>query len=88
MPTAELSAVGICLPAERLRMHGQRRGLPPDVAKTKGCGLTSTESVAYTDDNTMARLHSETSSTLAGTARGVDGFVTTHKRPHSISLKL
>ena len=26
MPTAELSAVGICLPSERLRVHGQRRG--------------------------------------------------------------
>ena len=42
-------------------------------------GLTSTQDVAYTNDNTMARLHSETipTSTLAATARVVDGFVTT-----------
>ena len=82
MPTAELAAVGICLLAERLRMHEQsseRGGLPPDVAKTKDGGLTSTQVVAYTNDNTMARLHSETipTSTLAATARVVDGFVTT-----------
>ena len=42
-------------------------------------GLTSTQSVAYTNDNSMARLHTETipTSTLAATARVVDGFVTT-----------
>ena len=26
VPAAALSAVGICLPSERLRVHGQRRG--------------------------------------------------------------
>ena len=59
-------------------MHRQRRGArrAPDVAKTKDCGLTSRQVVAYTNDNTMARLHSETSSTLASTARVVDGLVT------------
>ena len=42
-------------------------------------GLTSTQSIAYTSDNSMARLHTETipTSTLAATARVVDGFVTT-----------
>ena len=52
---------------------------PPDVAKTKGSGLTRTQDVAYTNDNSMARLHTETipTSTLASTARVVDGFVTT-----------
>ena len=42
-------------------------------------GLTSTQDVAYTNDNSMARLHTETipTSTLAATARVVDGFVTT-----------
>ena len=58
---------------------GALRGLPPDVAKTKGYGLTSTQSIAYTSDNSMARLHTETipTSTLAATERVVDGFVTT-----------
>ena len=55
---------------------GERGGLPPDVAKTKDRGLTSRQGIAYTNDNTMARLHSETTSTLAATARVVDGFVT------------
>ena len=56
----------------------QRRGArrAPDVVKTKGCSLTSTQVVAYTNDNTMARLHSETTYTHAATARVVDGFVT------------
>ena len=40
---------------------GEHGGLPPDVAKTKNGGLTSTQSIVYTNDNTMARLHSETS---------------------------
>ena len=39
MPTAVLSAVGICLPAELLRMYEpeeeNRAGLPPDVEKQK-----------------------------------------------------
>ena len=63
----------------RTSREGEHGGLPPDVAKTKGCGLTSTQDVAYTNDNTMARLHTETipTSTLAATARVVDGFVTT-----------
>ena len=75
--------MGLCLPAERLRRHEpeeeNRVRLPPDVAKTKDGGLTSTQDVAYTNDNSMARLHSENipTSTLAATARGVDGFVTT-----------
>ena len=83
MPTAELSAVGICLPAEQLQEPEQSKGalcgLPPDVSKTKDRGLTSTQSIAYTSDNSMARLHTETipTSTLAATARVVDGFVTT-----------
>ena len=51
----------------RAGKHGR---LPPDVSKTKDGGLTSTQVVAYTNDNTMTRLHSETSSTLAATARG------------------
>ena len=79
LPTAESSAAGLCLPAEVLRCTsraGERGGLPPDVAKTKDLGLTSTQVIAYTDDNTMARLHSETFSSLASTARVVDGFVT------------
>ena len=64
--------------------HG---GLPPDVAKTKDSGLTSTQDVAYTNDNTMARLHTETipTSTLAATARVVDGFVTTQSDHSGIS---
>ena len=91
MPTAESSAVGICLPAERLRMYEleeeNRARLPPDVAKTKDHGLTSTQDVAYTNDNTMARLHTETipTSTLAATARVVDGFVTTQSDHSGIS---
>ena len=60
----------------RASREGERCGLPPDVAKTKGCSLTSTLVVAYTNDNTMARLHSETTYTHAATARVVDGFVT------------
>ena len=49
----------------------------PDAVKTKDSGLTSRQVVAYTNDNTMPRLHSETTSNLAATARVVDGFVTT-----------
>ncbi len=60
----------------RASREGERCGLPPDVAKTKDRGLTSRQGIAYTNDNTMARLHSETTSTLAATARGMDGFVT------------
>ena len=45
----------------RASREGERCGLPPDVAKTKDRGLTSKQDVAYTNDNTMARLHSETS---------------------------
>ena len=50
-------------------------------------GLTSTQVVAYTSDNSMARLHSETipTSTLAATARVVDGFVTTQTDHQGIS---
>ena len=53
--------------------------LLPEVAKTKDGGLTSTQDVAHTSDNSMARQHTETipTSTLAATARVVDGFVTT-----------
>ena len=42
--------------------------------------MTSTQVVAYTSDHSMARLPTETipTSTLASTARVVDGFVTTH----------
>ena len=58
------------------REQSRGAGRAPDVAKTKDLGLTSTRVVAYTDDNTMARLHSETTSTHAATARVVDGFVT------------
>ena len=50
--------------------EGEHGRLSPDVSKTKDGGLTSTQVVAYTNDNTMARLHSETTSTLASTARG------------------
>ena len=60
---------------------------PPDVSKTKDSGLTSTQSIAYTGDNSMARLHTETipTSTLAATARVVDGFVTTQSDHSGIS---
>ena len=58
------------------REQSRGAGRAPDVAKTKDLGLTSTLVVAYTNDNTMARLHSETTSTHAATARVVDGFVT------------
>ena len=63
----------------RTSREGEHGGPPPDVSKTKDSGLTSTQDVAYTNDNTMARLHTETipTSTLAATARVVDGFVTT-----------
>mgnify|MGYP007022503917 CR=1 FL=1 len=64
-------------------MHG---GLPPDAVKTKDRGLTSTQIVAYTNDNTMARLHSETTSTLASTARVADGFVTGQSDHRGITL--
>ena len=60
----------------RASREGEHGGLPPDVAKTKDRGLTSRQGIAYTNDNTMARLHSETSSILAATAWVVDGFVT------------
>ena len=62
---------------------GALRGLPPDVAKTKGCGLTSTQSIAYTSDNSMARLHTETipTSTLAATARVVDDILSMPRKP-------
>ena len=59
----------------RASREGEHGGLPPDVAKTKDRGLTSRQGIAYTNDNTMPRLHSETTSTLASTARVVDGFV-------------
>ena len=68
-----------------------RARLPPDVAKTKDGGLTSTQSIAYTGDNSMARLHSESipGSTLASTARVVDGFVSAQSahqgRPESFT---
>ena len=58
------------------REQSRGAGRAPDVVKTKGCSLTSTQVVAYTNDNTMARLHSETTYTHAATARVVDGFVT------------
>ena len=66
---------------------GEHGELPPDVAKTKDHGLTSTQDVAYTNDNTMARLHTETipTSTLAATARVVDGFVTTQSDHQGIT---
>ena len=59
----------------RTSRAGEHGGLPPDVVKTEDRGLTSTQSIAYTSDNSMARLHTETTSTLAATARVVDGFV-------------
>ena len=62
---------------------GEHGGLPPDVAKTKDRGLTSKQVVAYTNDNTMARLHRETTSPLAATARGVGGFVTGQGATHT-----
>lgn len=55
--------------------QGRGAGRAPDVAKTEGSGLTRAQGVAYTNDNTMALLHSETSPTLAATARVVGGFV-------------
>ena len=64
-------------------VHG---GLPPDAVKTKDRGLTSTQVVAYTNDNTMARLHSETFSSLAASARVVDGFVTGQSDHRGITL--
>lgn len=54
---------------------GEQGSRALDVAKTEGSGLTGARGVAYTNDNTMALLHSETSSTPAATARGVGGSV-------------
>ena len=74
-------------PARCTSRGAEHGGLPPDVAKTKDSGLTSTQVVAYTNDNTMARLHTETipTSTLAATARVVDGFVTTQSDHQGIT---
>ena len=49
--------------------------------------MTSTQDVAHTSDNSMARLHTETipTSTLAATARVVDGFVTTQSDHQGIT---
>ena len=49
--------------------------------------MTSTQVVAYTSDNNMARLLTETipPSTLAATERVVDGFVTTQTDHSGIS---
>ena len=53
--------------------------------------MTSAGLVAYTNDNTMPRLHSESipGSTLAATARVVDGFVSAQSahqgRPESFT---
>ena len=54
---------------------GEQGSRALEVAKTEGHGLTGARGVAYTNDNTMALLHSETSSTPAATARGVGGSV-------------
>ena len=68
---ARLGSQFFCLPKASCGSTKQLETL-----KTKDRGLTSRQGIAYTNDNTMARLHSETTYTHAATARVVDGFVT------------
>lgn len=65
-------------------------GLPPDDVETKDGVLTCAELVAYTNDNTMTRLHSESipGSILVPTAWVAEGFGTAQADHQGITESL